>query len=75
MQAQAGSPQGSAPTRRSVRAQRLPIPADGCWGAAVMMPVTSIADAQVTVAQIEDAEGNVVGVVENHETQAWQLRS
>lgn len=39
-------------------------------GATVMMPVTHVAEAEVTVAWLRDPQGNVVGVVKNDETGA-----
>jgi uncharacterized protein len=39
-------------------------------GASVILPVTHIAEAEVTVAWLKDPQGNVVGVVQSHEIQA-----
>lgn len=36
-------------------------------GATVVMPTTHVAEAEVTVAWLQDPQGNVVGVVKNHE--------
>lgn len=37
-------------------------------GATVVMPVTHIAPAEVTVAWLRDPQANLIGVVHNHET-------
>jgi len=37
-------------------------------GATVAMPATHVADAEVTVGWLRDPQGNIVGVVKNHET-------
>lgn len=37
-------------------------------GATVVMPATHVVDAEVTVGWLRDPQGNVVGVVKNHET-------
>lgn len=36
-------------------------------GATVVMPTTHVAEAEITVAWLRDPQGNVVGVVKNHE--------
>ncbi len=36
-------------------------------GAEVVMPITHIAEAEVTVAWLRDPQGNIVGVMKNHE--------
>lgn len=43
------------------KAQRL--------GATVVMPVTHVPPAEVTVAWLRDPQGNLIGVVRNHETE------
>ncbi len=37
-------------------------------GATVILPATHVAVAEVTVGWLRDPQGNVVGVVKNHET-------
>jgi len=37
-------------------------------GATVVLPATYVADAKVTVGWLRDPQGNIVGVVKNHET-------
>jgi uncharacterized protein len=37
-------------------------------GATVVMPVTHVAAAEVTVAWLRDPQGNLIGVVQSHET-------
>jgi predicted enzyme related to lactoylglutathione lyase len=37
-------------------------------GATVVMPVTHVAAAQVTVGWLRDPQGNLIGVVQNHES-------
>jgi predicted enzyme related to lactoylglutathione lyase len=37
-------------------------------GATVVLPATHVADAKVTVGWLRDPQGNIVGVVKNHET-------
>ncbi|HUO38669.1 MAG TPA: VOC family protein, partial [Mycobacterium sp.] len=42
-------------------------------GATVVMPVTHVAAAEVTVAWLRDPQGNIVGVVQNHESDCADL--
>jgi len=36
-------------------------------GATIVLPATHVADAEVTVGWLRDPQGNIVGVVKNHE--------